>query len=668
MKKIFFLLVIANLPTHASDMLSLLQDIEVYEDKKSNSAASRSLESSDLSPSVVRVFTQKDIVKFDSLYSLLNSIEGITIEELHYNSKNINVRGFRHEWNNNKVLVLINGIKLSDPVANETRLDIIPKEAIKRLEVIKGASSVLYGSNAYALTINVVTFSGEGYEESSLTSYLGPNGTRGIQVNQIIKENGWNGLFAFKTHNAFQRIDSANDISHASIENDHLTYKQSNMLAVIKKKGYTITMGQADNRRKREYDLTSPYIDSNFMTPAGHRMVTTNYNSKFFGFKKESDFSDKLKSTLYGSYNKTSQDFDLNGPPLFHSIFEGSSIQVDWQLDYQIEDGLKLTGGYNIERSKFGVSSRGQSNLQAGVVRFLPAGVIPFITPDPYDTVGQNKSYVHDYYLQIAYDLNDRLRLYVADRRNTSSFFPSEHTPKATMVYQAKKGHTFKMSVGKAFRYPDAVERFIDIPWMLLKANNNLQPEKISSKELSYIRKFDDDQKEFSITYFDLEQENLIDVQAQVNRVVYENIEGYASKGFEWKYSFNTHKYNAHVSGIYQHVHSLLDDHNQVIGNFRQKYNLAFDYQLNDRFNLYTNSWHQGSQVGDPNNNYTERAAYSIFNFGVKYSHSKQRSFQIDVFNAFDKNYTFSDYSGISGEAPSIPRGRNILLSYKVSF
>lgn len=668
MKKALILFYLAQTMNHSSELKSLLQDIETYEDKKSNSAANRSLESSDLSPSIVRVFTQNDIEKFDSLYSLLNTIEGISIEELHYNSRNINVRGIRHEWNNNKVLVLINGLKISDPVANETRLDLIPKESVKRLEVIKGASSVLYGSNAYALTINIVTYSGNGYEDSSVTSYLGPNGTRGIQLNQIIREDKWSGLISYKLSSAYQSIDTETNRMNDLVDRDELWDKHNNFLAVLKKDGLTLTLGRTTNNRNRVYSLSKTYVDVNFMTPPGQREVCIAYDSKFFGFKKERALSKKFKSTIYSSFNSTAQRIFLDGPPVEKALFEGDSIKVDWQLDYSVNERFKIIGGYNFERSNFQATSRGQANLIPGVIRFLPPAWIPGLTTDPYAIVAKNQSYIHDYYLQLSYDVSDKLRVYLADRKNSNSLFESEHTPKASFVYQIKQGHTLKGSVGKAFRYPDAVERFIDIPWMLLKPNPNLKPEEINSQELSYIRKLDDDKKEVSISYFHLEQKNLIDIQKQATRVIYENIEGFSSEGIEWKFSMLEKSYNAYVSGTFLRLQSLKNVNKRISGNFMQNYNFGIDYGISERIRLYANSRFQGSQVGGENNVNIKKGGYAVHNLGLKYIHSKDRSFQIDIFNAFNKKYSFNDYSGLSGEAISIPRARNILLSYKVQF
>ncbi|MCO4783280.1 MAG: TonB-dependent receptor [Candidatus Cloacimonetes bacterium] len=668
MIRLLILFYLAQTMNYATDIKSLLQDIETYEDQTSNSAANRNLQSSDLSPSIVRVFTQNDIEKFDSLYSLLNTVEGILIEELHYNSRNINVRGMRHEWNNNKVLVLINGLKITDPVASETRLDLIPKESVKRLEVIKGASSVLYGSNAYALTINIVTYSGDGYEDSSVTSYLGPNGTKGIQINQIIREEKWSGLFSYKLNSANRSIDAGNDGSYASIDSDELIDKQNNFLAVLKKNGLTITLGKTTNDRDRSYNLTKVYTDSNFMTGSGKREVSVVYDSKFVGFKKERSFSKKLQSTLYGTYNNTAQTIFLGGPPIYNTVFEGNSIQLDWQLDYSVDDRFKVTAGYNFERSTFDGSAKNQSNLTAGQIRFLPAAVIPFVTPDPYTIVAKNQSYIHDYYLQLSYDVSDRLRVYLADRRNSNSLFDSEHTPKGSFVYKVKRGHTIKGSIGKAFRYPDAVERFIDVPWMLLKPNANLKPEEVSSQEISYVRKLDEDTKELSFTYFHLVQENLIDVLAKATKVIYENTKGCSSEGVEWRFSKLEKKYNAYLSGTFLRVQSLQNLQAPISGNFTHKYNFGLDYGVSDRFRIYGNSRFQGSMIGDINDLYAKRGGYAVHNFGIKYIHSKERSFQVDIFNAFDKNYKYSDYSGLSADPISIPSGRNVLLSYKVQF
>src|SRR5262249_36657671 len=56
----------------------------------------------------------------------------------------------------NKVLLMINGVPTWQPVTGDTTLARVDIDQVDRIEVLRGPSSVLYGTNAYAGAINVV--------------------------------------------------------------------------------------------------------------------------------------------------------------------------------------------------------------------------------------------------------------------------------------------------------------------------------------------------------------------------------------------------------------------------------------------------------------------------------------------------------------------------------
>ena len=54
------------------------------------------------------------------------------------------------------LLVLINGKKVAGDISGSIDYDRINMDAVKRIEVFKGASSALYGSDAIAGVINII--------------------------------------------------------------------------------------------------------------------------------------------------------------------------------------------------------------------------------------------------------------------------------------------------------------------------------------------------------------------------------------------------------------------------------------------------------------------------------------------------------------------------------
>ena len=55
------------------------------------------------------------------------------------------------------ILILVDGKRLMSDLGGQTNLDMVDPTRIERIEVVKGASSALYGSDAIAGVINIIT-------------------------------------------------------------------------------------------------------------------------------------------------------------------------------------------------------------------------------------------------------------------------------------------------------------------------------------------------------------------------------------------------------------------------------------------------------------------------------------------------------------------------------
>ena len=75
------------------------------------------------------------------------------------------IRGF-----DRGALVLINGAPVN--LLNKNSLDTIPMESVERIEIVKGASSTLYGAEAFGGVINIITKKG-GLENANVAVAAG---------------------------------------------------------------------------------------------------------------------------------------------------------------------------------------------------------------------------------------------------------------------------------------------------------------------------------------------------------------------------------------------------------------------------------------------------------------------------------------------------------------
>src|SRR4051812_1026652 len=110
-------------------------------------------------PVGVTVITAEDIERSASsnLGDILAQYGLLQIRDLAgtYNPQ-IDLRGFGVTGDQN-TLILVDGLRLSENELESAQLSAIPLEAIERIEIVRGGGSVLYGANATAGTINIIT-------------------------------------------------------------------------------------------------------------------------------------------------------------------------------------------------------------------------------------------------------------------------------------------------------------------------------------------------------------------------------------------------------------------------------------------------------------------------------------------------------------------------------
>lgn len=127
-------------------------------------------------PEVLHVITAKDIEQLNvsSTGEILEFLTGVNIESgtgSGYPKRSIvSLDGFPANY----TLVMVDGIRLlTEHIHTGQNIDVVPPENIERIEVIKGAASAQYGSDAMGGIVNIITKKGSENTESSISFSAG---------------------------------------------------------------------------------------------------------------------------------------------------------------------------------------------------------------------------------------------------------------------------------------------------------------------------------------------------------------------------------------------------------------------------------------------------------------------------------------------------------------
>lgn len=115
-------------------------------------------------PANVTVVTAEDIARSpaETLPELLRSVPGVLVNDIAGNGRNytVDLRGFGETASMN-TLVLIDGRRINQVDLSGVDWTLIPKDRVERIEIVRGGrGSVLYGDNATAGVINIITRKG----------------------------------------------------------------------------------------------------------------------------------------------------------------------------------------------------------------------------------------------------------------------------------------------------------------------------------------------------------------------------------------------------------------------------------------------------------------------------------------------------------------------------
>jgi iron complex outermembrane receptor protein len=234
-----------------------------------------------------------------------------------------------------QVLVLVNGVKMSDPQTGHHLLNIpIPLTAIDHIEILRGPAARVYGVNALAGAINIVTkmpatdaVSAQVYAGSSFTTDTATGDTYvgwGANASGTIHTGK-------QTHTLSLAHDEGNGYRYNTGFSAYRLFYQNNIAI----------------NAKNALDVTGGYIHNDFGANAyyaapkdaeSHETVQTAVGSIGYTWKPNQRFM--LKPRISYRYNNDDYIYIRQKPEVYHNIHKTNVLTGELQSSLQLGKGL----------------------------------------------------------------------------------------------------------------------------------------------------------------------------------------------------------------------------------------------------------------------------------------------------------------------------------------
>ncbi len=297
---------------------------------------------------IVNAMTPKQLeqVQAVTLSDGLNYTSGVRMETTCQNcgSSSVRLNGMDGSYSQ----VLINGRQIFSGLAGVYGLEMIPANMIQQLEVIKGGGSALYGSNAIAGTVNIITKEPlqNSFEASIKDGLIGldhnPKNDLNININtSVVSEDKNTGLSLYATHRKRQGYDANGDDFTEMARLNNTTFGANFYHRIGYRNKITIDYFNINEDRRGGNNLNEIEHESDIAESIKHKINTAAINfTRFIG-------QNNGQLSVYGSF----QDIIRNSYYGAKSYEDGSDVGIPdltsygYTTDFTYNYGIQLKNG-----------------------------------------------------------------------------------------------------------------------------------------------------------------------------------------------------------------------------------------------------------------------------------------------------------------------------------
>jgi vitamin B12 transporter len=152
-------------------------------------------------------------MRVETVADVLRRVEGLDVVRL--GGAGAQTSLFVRGGNSNHTLVVIDGVKVNSPTTGAFDLAHLTVDQIERIEILRGTQSPLYGSEATAGVVNIVTKRGREQDRDSLTVEGGSYGTRRGTLTHAARGPVWTRAWSISRWDAQGFSKASDDLGNA---------------------------------------------------------------------------------------------------------------------------------------------------------------------------------------------------------------------------------------------------------------------------------------------------------------------------------------------------------------------------------------------------------------------------------------------------------------------
>ena len=276
---------------------------------------------------------------------LLNNLVGVEINGA-YSNQGANRGTFIRGGRSRQVLVLIDGVPVTDPTGVNQEYDfrLLSLNQIESIEVLKGASSSLYGSGAASGVINIIlkkavkkTIAGNYTLSLGTNNSSQSNNGRFNELNQHVNLNGTTNKLSYLTALNYSK---STGLSAAKSQQNGTLFQEDNfkglngLLKVEFRPSSRITIQSTLNYDNFNYDYDDgAYVDSDQNSGKNEQLRLS--------LKPEFTYK-KGKAYILASFNQIERNLNT-------SNYRGRSFQLDALNMFKFSDSFQFISGVNFQ-------------------------------------------------------------------------------------------------------------------------------------------------------------------------------------------------------------------------------------------------------------------------------------------------------------------------------